>query len=259
MRIHNDTSASRCNPGAFTLIELLTVIAVIGILAGLVMPGIARTQESARRTACRNNLKQIIMAALMYADDDSGSALTGTYSDSDDDLNGLYPYVRNLKSFSCPSGRQLIRGNEYMEHPLTQKIILRDLYDIAEKRGGFGSGYEPFGFMNFTGSETTEFEFDGLRFRTPGIKKTLKTIDNRVRQSGALGLKGTVTSPSEIWLVVDQDSGGGDQGIQNFPDSNDNHGAAGSNVSRCDGSVVWVPVRRYLYEYEISQDEGQVQ
>jgi prepilin-type N-terminal cleavage/methylation domain-containing protein/prepilin-type processing-associated H-X9-DG protein len=68
MRITGKVSA------AFTLIEVLAVIALIAILASLLLPAMARAREKGRQTLCASNLRQLGLAAQMYWDDHDGRA-----------------------------------------------------------------------------------------------------------------------------------------------------------------------------------------
>jgi len=81
------TTRLRTGRGAFTLVELLVVIGVIAILAGLLLPVVANAQQEARSVACRNNLGQIFKCIRLYANTSDG-LLPDLYASLTTDLHG---------------------------------------------------------------------------------------------------------------------------------------------------------------------------
>ena len=118
----------------FTLIELLVVIAIIAILMAILMPALQRAREQGKRAVCLSNLRQLMLAWIMYADDNDDKIVNGAIgysnadtgwgkhkgevawvdrnsSDWDTAIQGirdgaLWPYLENVKIYRCPTGRR---------------------------------------------------------------------------------------------------------------------------------------------------------
>ncbi len=89
----------RRGSSGLVMIELLTVIAIIAILAAILFPTFARCREKARQASCLNNLTQIALALHLYAQDHGGK-----FPPTDNDFTPIYPvYLREPQSFTCPS------------------------------------------------------------------------------------------------------------------------------------------------------------
>jgi prepilin-type N-terminal cleavage/methylation domain-containing protein len=96
MKIHMSHSSG------FTLVELMTVVGIVGMLASIAIPNFVNARATSQAGACINNLRQLDYAVQLFALDQKKQA-TDTYA-----LTDLYPYI-NLTSVSnslppCPRG-----------------------------------------------------------------------------------------------------------------------------------------------------------
>jgi len=95
----------------FTLIELLVVIAIIAILAAILFPVFARAREKARQTSCLSNIKEIVLAQMMYIQDYDEKFQSWSEGCPGGILYSswlLQPYSQNTQLFDCPSVRRTI-------------------------------------------------------------------------------------------------------------------------------------------------------
>ncbi len=223
---------------AFTLIELLVVIAIISILAALLLPALVGSKERARRTSCKNSLRQFLLAVHLYGDDNEQCVPSGAPNKpkppNDDHLpvmsaatsNAIVQYTGNERMVHCPS---------FADFFIKQQVKR----PFEEQQYGYVVGY------NYHGGHTNT--------PWPAIVGTATWISpQRLTDNSSLVLVSDMNDWSPGYgqtfaphakngpILIDQDasnpkaSGASSAAI----------GAVGGNVGLLDGSVSWKNARQ---------------
>ena len=148
-------SLSADHRGAFTILEVLVVVAIIAVLAALLLPSLADAREQAQSVICRSNISQTLRANSYYAEDNVGLYCPGAA----DMLRNLHRWHGQREQLSEPFDS---RHGPLVPYLGPEQAIRQcpsfPAEEIAAESGGFERGHGGYGYNNaFLGRQLQEW------------------------------------------------------------------------------------------------------
>lgn len=226
---------------AFTLIELLVVIAIIAILASLLLPALASAKEKAKRAADKSNMRQTLLAATMYGNENQENVPPGHDSQKPPQWHALrishvgftnmVRYSGNEKILDCPN---IHFGSQARSNALYGYLIgynyLGAAVDTSWPKVGPDVWHSP---KKFSESGTNVLLADANHWGNDGLLLVPHSKNGPVLQNGSSFMRMPAkTTPKQM-------------------------GAVGGHVGYLDGSVIWKSIDKmrtnrassYLYYF----------
>lgn len=208
---------------AFTLVELLVVIAIIGILIGLLLPAVQAAREAARRMQCTNNLKQLALAVQNYYDSNKALPIAGMTS------NPKVP-AGQVQKYAYPRISSVVALMPYFE----QSAAFENIYKMWEG--------------NTVASVTTGFEILGIDQEIDSLVCPSDSVEGYAGDSGLpLARRSYLYSSGDFpdagaYKYCETPTGG----LKQITDNSLNNIAAKNNNTRTGIACCW-PNRDFAY------------
>lgn len=203
---------------AFTLVELLVVIAVIAILAALLLPVLDKAKQRSQTAACLNNMKQLQLCYRMYVDDNDdylppneaipdmdvswvlGNAQTDVTTTNIQ--NGLiYRYNQQVKSYACPANPLMISDGTGGSVPQTRTCSV-DFALGGYAPPAYAAGGPARGGGTFNGI-TTLAKFSQIQTSSAGVAQKIVFVDEAQNgvDDGSFGVYPQSTGNNTWWNI----------------------------------------------------------
>lgn len=198
----------------FTLVELLVVIGIIALLIGILLPSLAKAREAAARTKCMSNMRQIMIATIMYGTETKGQLPFANWGSKDATGKSGWLYTPSV----FPS---LNKGD-----PNSAKTGI--VYSYLKTISVFHCPFDPPPYPSGSTRNMTSYLMNG---EVLGVKTSIRAYPYKI---------GRFKAGSIVYMENDERSDWGDG--SNWADEGIpvRHGQAGS-VGAIDGSVEWTP------------------
>jgi len=190
----------------FTLIELLVVISIIGILASLLLPSLAKARYKAKEKVCLSNMKQCHLGAIMYAGDNNGNTPFVSNSDQPDCYQkgsvGILSMGGYFSGFGAWKCTVLPGPVEDIDDPANSASKKRGSFSYYPGRTYLGSNNTP---LNLSAQKPDNLFFQDLWYRYNNKFRTNHSYGGEFKKvysnnpSFATYFNGTIRSVNAVW------------------------------------------------------------